>query len=183
MYKPDRYYRALTRNLHEVRFCLSKRNAVNSLVEVAPNTSWSFFSYAYLALKNDMVAHAIKVLDKHKDASSFWYLYRCNQNEIGTLLKKIDLQLEDIETLTEKLIKIRDKTHFHIDKMKVFAPSSIWQEADIKGSFFNSVMEGLWEALKELHIIGYKKSFIQPIYDGADVKGIIEVVKKAGITV
>lgn len=183
MCKPDRYYRALTRNLHEVRFCLSHRNAVNAIVEVSPKTSWSFFSYAYLALKNDMFAHAIKVLDKHKDASSFWYLYKCNQKEFGSLLKRFDLQYEDIETLTEKLSKIRDKTHFHIDKMGVFDPSAIWKEADIKGSFFNSVMEIIWAVLKEAHISAFRKPFIQSIYDGDDVRAIIEAVKKAGIAV
>jgi len=183
MCKPDRYYRALKRNLHEVRFCLSHRNAVNAIVEVAPKTSWSFFSYAYLALYNDMVAHAIKVLDKHKDASSFWYLYRCNQKEFGLLLKKFELPFEDIENLTEKLLKIRDKTHFHIDKKEVFDPSAIWKEADIKGSFFNSVMEEIWKVLKELHISAFRKPFIQPTYGGDDVRAIIEAVKKAGITV
>ncbi|MDP8218809.1 MAG: hypothetical protein P9M03_08795 [Candidatus Theseobacter exili] len=91
--------------------------------------------------------------------------------------------MKDIENLTEKLITIRDKTHFHIDKIGVFDPSAIWQEADIKGTFFNSVMEGLWEVLKELHISAFRKPFIQSIYDGHDVKEIIEVVKKTGITV
>ncbi|MGA7878342.1 MAG: hypothetical protein WCA08_21970 [Desulfoferrobacter sp.] len=183
MCKPDRYYRALKRNLHEVRFCLSYRNALNAIAAVSPETSWSFFSYAYLALKNDMVAHAIKVLDKHKDASSFWYLYRCNQRELDSLLKKFGLPYEDIENLTEKLIKIRDKTHFHIDKIKVFNPAAIWKEADIKGTFFNSVMEGIWEVLKEVHISSHSKPFVQPIYDGNDVGAIIEAAKKAGITV
>ena len=130
-----------------------------------------------------MVAHAIKVLDKHKDASSFWYLYRCNQKEFNSLLIKFGLPFEDIENLTEKLFKIRNKTHFHIDKMGVFDPSEIWKEAAIKGSFFNSVMEGIWEVLKELHISAFRKPFIQPIYDGDDVRTIIEAVKKAGITV
>src|SRR5208337_916615 len=102
MHKPDRYYRALERNLHEVRFCLSHRNAVNAIVKVAPKTTWSFFTYAYLALYNDMVTHAIKVLDKHKDVSSFWYLYRCNQKEFGSLLDKYEIPIEDIDNLTEK---------------------------------------------------------------------------------
>ncbi len=70
---------------------MSHRNAVNAIVEVSPNTSWSFFSYAYLALYNDMLAHAIKVLDRHKDVSSFWYLYRCNQKEFDSLLVKFGL--------------------------------------------------------------------------------------------
>ena len=63
MKKPSRYERALTRNLYEIRSALSERNAINIFVEERPNTSWSFFTYAYIALKNDMVAHAIKVLD------------------------------------------------------------------------------------------------------------------------
>jgi len=183
MCKPGRYYRALKRNLHEVRFCLSHRNAVNAIVEVAPITSWSFFTYAHLALYYDMVAHAIKVFDIHRDASSFWYLYRCNQKQFDSLLTKFELPFEDIENLTEKLFIIRDKTHFHIDKMGVFDPPTIWHNADIKGTFFNSVMEGIWEVLKELHISAYSKPFIQPIYDGNDVRAIIEAVKKTGIIV
>ncbi|MBI4767133.1 MAG: hypothetical protein HY787_21515 [Deltaproteobacteria bacterium] len=155
----------------------------NALVKSVPKTSWTFFSYAYLALYNDMVAHAIKVLDKHKDASSILYLYRCNKKEFEFLSDKYELPYEDIEVLSDKLNQIRDKTHFHIDKSAVFNPSAIWKGAKIKNSFFNSVMEKLWEVLKELHLSAYNKPFIQYVYDGADVEVIIKAVKKAKIKI
>lgn len=183
MKKPDRYYRALTRNLYEVHRCLSNRNAVNALVKSKPITSWTFFTYAYLALYNDMVAHAIKVSDKHKDTSSIFYLYRCNKKEFDVLLVKYELPYKDIETLANKLKEIRDKTHFHIDKGAVFNPSAIWKKENIKSSFFNSVMEKLWDVLKELHISAFNKPFIPSVYDGADVGAIIKAVKKDKIKI
>ncbi len=174
---------ALRRNLYEVHRCLSNRNAVNALAKSAPKTSGTFFSYAYLALYNDMVAHAIKVLDKHKDASSILYLYKCNRKEFQVLLDKYELPYEDIEDLSDKLNQIRDKTHFHIDKNAVFNPSAVWKNAGIKGLLFNSVMEKLWEVLKELHLAAHNKPFIPAVYDGADVEAIIKVVKKTSIRV
>jgi hypothetical protein len=180
---PPRYARALTRNLYEVRSALSERNAVNAIVEVAPTTSWSFFSCAFSALYDDMLAHAMKVLDRHKDAASFRYLYRCNTSEIEELLKKIDLTIADIEKLSENLKDIRNGTHFHIDRNGVFDPSNIWKKANISGDFFNRVIEGIWDILNHLYISLHQKPFIQSIYEGKDIKEIIEAVKKAGIKV
>lgn len=179
----NRYVRALTRNLYECRSALSERNAINALVKVKPTTSWSFFSYAYLAFYNDMVAHSIKVLDKHKDAASFWYLYRCKKNEVLDFLDEIDLPLTEVDDLSEKLNHIRNKTHFHIDKKGVFNPEEIWKQADIKGNFFNKVMDGLWETLNHLYFLHHDKKFNQPLYTGKDVKDIIEAVHEAGIKV
>ena len=59
MEQDARYERSLKRLLHEVKWTLSMRNAYNALCSIAPVTNWSFFSYASLALKNDMVSHAI----------------------------------------------------------------------------------------------------------------------------
>jgi hypothetical protein len=183
MKKSDRYDRALTRNLHEVHRCLSNRNAVNALVKSKQITSRTFFYYAYLALHDDMVAHAIKVSDKHKDTSSIFYLYRCNKKEFDVLLAKYELPYNDIETLASKLKEIRDKTHFHIDKVAVFNPLAIWKKESIKGSFFNSVMEKLWDVLKELHISAFNKPFIPSVYDGSDVGAIIKAVKEDKIKI
>lgn len=180
---PPRYARALTRNLYKVCSVLSERNSVNAIAEVAPTTSWSFFSYAYLALYNDMVAHAIKVVDTHKDTASFWYLYRCNRNEIEELLKKLGLTMADIEKLSDKLNHIRDKTHFHIDKKAVFDPSDVWRKADLSGNFFNKVMEGIWEILNHLYIFIHRNPFRQTVYEGKDIKNVIEAVKKEGIEI
>ncbi|MEE9913194.1 MAG: hypothetical protein K4571_15890 [Deltaproteobacteria bacterium] len=130
-----------------------------------------------------MVAHAIKVSDRHKDTSSIFYLYRCNKKEFDALFAKYELPYKHFETLADKLNEIRDKTHFHIDRGTVFNPSDIWKNADIKSSFFNSVMEKLWDILKELHISAFNKPFIPSVYDGSDIETIIKAVKKAKIKI
>ncbi|HEY9165870.1 MAG TPA: hypothetical protein VIS48_06880 [Candidatus Kryptonia bacterium] len=178
-----RYERALLRNLHELLRCLSYRNAYNSLCEAAPVTDWSFFSYASLALYNGMFDHAMKVLDKHKDSASFFYLYKCNPTLIQTELDKVGLRYEDAEALSTKLKAIRDKDQFHIDRKALFNPKAVWADANITGDSFNVVMDKLWTALNSLYESHHERKFGQPVYSGEDVKSIIDAVKSKGIIV
>lgn len=178
-----RYNRAIIRNLFELERALSYRNGINELVRVAPTTWWSFFSYAYLAMYDAMFFHAIKILDEHKDAASFWYLWRCDQKTIENILLKHKLDFNEIELLSKKLIIIRDKTHFHIDKKEIFQPDDVWVKADIKGKFFNRVMDSLWNTLRDLHLKQFKKNFIQPLYNGNDIDSIIKAVKEKNINI
>jgi hypothetical protein len=122
MVATDRYGRSLTRLLHELRWAISERDAYNELCRVALETSWGFFSYASIALKNDMYAHAIKVLDLHGDTSSFWYVHRCKKKDVENALRKEHVSITEIQELADKMKLVRDKTHFHIDKKGVFPP-------------------------------------------------------------
>ena len=183
--EPDNaiYGRSLVRNLYELHRSLSYRNAYNGLYAVVPATDWSFFSYASLAFFDGIFAHAIKVLDRHKDAASFFYLYNCNRKEVLAELAKSHLNLVDVQTLSSKLNKIRDKTHFHIDKKAVFSPNAVWLDADMTGNFFNNVMDKLWLVLNSLHASYFHREFGQPIYAAKDVKAIIEAVQSKGLRV
>lgn len=71
---------AIDRNFAEINNAILKLKAYNSLC--ASNFShagMSFFFIAHQALFNDMIANAIRVLDKHKDAASLWYIIKCNE--------------------------------------------------------------------------------------------------------
>ena len=179
----DRYGRSLTRLLHELRWAISKRNAYNELCRVAPETSWGFFSFASVALKNDMCAHAIKVLDQHRDTSSFWYIHRCREKTVGSALQKTGVSIAEVQELADKLKLVRDKTHFHIDKERVFAPEDVWKDAAIKSELFNKVIDGLWSVLNSLYIQHFAATFSQTIYDAKDIARIVEVVRTNGIAV
>lgn len=179
----ERYERALRRNLFELRYALSERNAINALVEVAPVTRWSYFSYADIAISNDMLSHAMKILDTHKDSVSFWFLYKYKKEEINEYLEDLDLSLSELEKMTTDLKFIRDKTHFHIDRKGVFDPAKVWEEAGITGNFFNKIFEGLWEVLNRLHESQHGQRFEQPIYDGDDIKKIIDCLRENNILI
>lgn len=179
----ERYKRALTRNLYEIRDLLSKRNALNALVEVQPDFGHSFFRYAYTSLFNDMMAHAMKVLDSHRDATSFWYLVRCEEKQILSALSAEQISIEDVKSLSEKLKDVRDKTHFHIDRIDVFAPDEVWKRADIKGKEFNVVYDCLWGALNVVYQLIHGQGLGEVIYQGGDVGDIISASRKAGVKI
>ncbi len=183
MQQDERYGRSLIRLLHELYWLISKRNAYNKLFEIAPETNWSFFSYASVALKNDMVSHAIKVLDNSRETSSFWYIHRSKEKLVEAELLKANLSACEIKNLSDKLRTVRDKTHFHIDKSRVFSPVAVWQEADISSSDFSKIFEGLWLALNELYRKHFGESFSHFIYSGEDVEGIVSAARRSGIDV
>ena len=183
MEQDARYGRSLERLLHEVKWTLSKRNANNALFAVAPQTNWSFFSYASLALKNDMVSHAIKVLDHSRKSSSFWYIHRSKSKVVETALLNVNLTVSELDNFSKRIRIIRDQTHFHIDKAKVFSPSSVWKEANISGDEFNKIFDGLWSALNELYVQHFGCCFPQTLYDGQDVARIVALVREGGIEV
>lgn len=179
----DLYGRTLKRLLHELRYTLSERNALNELARVAPRTSWGFFSYAYIALYNDLFSHAIKILDRNKDSATFWHIHKNNKNDVETTLKLNGLDVVDVESLTNKLKVIRDKTHFHIDKKSIFSPKDVWKEADISGNEFNKVFDKLWLVLNSLHQQHFGEQFTQPIYQAKEIESLITMAKKNDIMV
>jgi hypothetical protein len=178
----DRYGRSLERLLHELKWAISERNAYNELCRLTPY-SLDFFSYALVAINNDMISHTIKALDKHKDTSSFFYIYRCEPKKVTKELKSRELSISEIETLAEKIKTVRDKTHFHIDKDRVFSPKDVWKEANIKGKEFNKVIEGIWFALSALYEEHFSEPFYQLIYDAGDIEPLLNLVEKSGIKV
>ncbi len=119
----------------------------------------------------------------HPDCTSFWYLVKCDERTVNLALKSHSLELSDIRDLSEKLKIVRDKTHFHIDKQKVFSPSGVWNEANITGDEFNHILERMWVALNLIHKNYFGFPFGQPIYDGSDIEDIIDLARAGGIVI
>jgi hypothetical protein len=179
----ERFQKALNRNLYELSIAISMRNGLNELSKAAPKLYWSFFAYSYIALYDGYLSHAIKVLDRHKDAASFLCIRNCEMKLVNSLLKKKGMSLPDINVLVDKLTHVRDKTLFHIDKHGVDNSAKIWEEADIKGILINSIVDNIWEILNDIHREKYGKEYISPIYKGKDVAKIVEVCRSARIEI
>jgi hypothetical protein len=179
----SRYYHSIRRNLSELERAISYRNAVNELYRISPTTCWSFFSHANLAMYDAMFFHIIKIFDEHKDAASFWYLWRCTPKIVEKLLLKHNITLDEVKHLSEKLITIRDKTHFHIDKSDVFNPNDVWDRANIIWNIFNKIIDNLWNVLNDLYREQFDLEFNGQIYTGYDIEEIIKSLKEKGITI
>lgn len=178
---PDRYFRALKRNLYELRWAIWERKALLGLHKEKTYHGVDFFSIAGTALYNDMISHTIKVLDRNKESATFWYLYRCNSTIIDNFIKKKGYDLKQINQLSDKLIGVRVKTHFHIDREAVFDPRRVWSDANIRWKEFAKILDSIWNILQHLHDDGFGKKFITPKYNGNDATELIKVAQEKGI--
>jgi hypothetical protein len=171
-----KYNHALERTLSELSRTLSYRNGYNELLRVGHPTGNGFFEYALLSMHDSIFFHAIKILDKHHDVTSFWYLYDCDEAILNKYLSKYNLTLDQIDSLSEKLKQIRDKT-------AVNNPSDIWKLADITRNFFDEVMDKLWNVLTDLYLERIHVETFESIYDGHDIEEIIKASSDNGIII
>jgi hypothetical protein len=189
MEKEIRYKKAIIRNLYEVAHALLELKVLKEYEKYrVENEIWicgeSFFGISERAIYNDMIAHAIKVLVMDKfDSTTFWYVLDITKTT-GTLLTIYsEDRINSLKTLSEKLKIIRDKTHFHIDKIGVLDPHKIWDQANIKGNELEGALQYLFSFLNELHGIIFNKSFLfQPEdYEGKDVSKLLDLANSASL--
>ena len=170
-----RYEKALKRNLDELHQAILERRALIGLIhtdsESAP--TFDFFSIAFIALYNDMVAHTIKVFEYSDDSASFWYIEKSNEAAINKAARSVGVKISDIRNLSAGFEHIRNKTHFHIDKDGVMNPKMVWKDAGVQGDDLGHLLESAASILIHLYEERMGKDYEVSDYDGTDVEGII----------
>ena len=167
---------AIERNIAELNNAILKLTARDELVkQKLTYARMSFFVVAEHALYNDMLAHAIRVLDEHRDAMSFWYVLRSNEAAVKKSANIAGLDLDKLKILSGKLRLVREKTQFHIDRKAVRNPKSVWQEADITGIVFAEALRAMAATLGHTRqqLFGGELAQVTE-YDGSDVSKIVK---------
>jgi hypothetical protein len=171
---------ALKRNLAELNNAALKLVAHDELVrQDITYARMSFFVIAAQALYNDSIAHAIKVLDEHRDALSFWYILRCKEGVVREAAKGAGLDLTELQAMSAKLRHVREKTHFHIDRKSVRDPKSVWMQANINGQAFTDSIRLTFKtlALTKQDLYGGDLETITE-YDGSDVPKLVKAYEQ-----
>ena len=119
-------------------------------IEDANGVSHLFLKLSYYALFNDYIAHCIKVFEDGKQAASFWYIYRTNQQPIDACARREGISIKELQKISGKLKHIRDRTHFHIDTKGVLNSKAIWQEAGLTGKELSAAVDAVWCMLTDL---------------------------------
>ena len=137
-----------------------------------------FFGIAHDAVFNDMIAHSMKLFDKHRDSASLWYIYSCKRLEVEAPWKDTN-HIDKLEEISKSLKHVRDKTHFHIDKKGVTDTKSIWREANIKPELLGECLSIAYEMLN--HIFKLEREFDFPwkpdTYTGEEIPDYIRTLK------
>jgi hypothetical protein len=175
----ERLRRALSRNINEVRRAEYNRLALIELEnkDAVNSTSMTFFGLAYMALKDDMVMHLIRVFERG-NVASYWYIARCEDAEIAKFAAANELDLSKLDLIADKLKPIRDKTHVHIDRDAVFDPKEVWREAAISGTLLADALDISTDILLHLWQLRVGSPYPLAHYEADDVEGIAEAARE-----
>ena len=155
-------------------------NALVGMSEAKSENKFLFIRLASDALKNDMMSHLMRVLDKTKKTGSFWYIYNKEKVAIEEIVNKESIDFSLLEKLSsqDSLYLIRNKSHFHLDKNYTYNQGDSWEEAHISSQEMKSVLESLLLILSFLFKKYSGKEFSRIDYSGADAAAIIDVANK-----
>jgi hypothetical protein len=171
---------AIERTFAEVNNGLLKLVAYNAICRAnITYARMSFFVVASHALHNDMVSHAIRALDEHRDSASFWYVKRCNERATTLAARAAGIDLATLKCTSTKLRRIREKTHFHVDRDAVANPAHVWQTAGVTGDEFNGALRAVAAIMSgvKVNVFGGEPLDVTE-YDGSDVKRIVKAYEE-----
>lgn len=146
METPTRFEKALERNLAELQKALLIRATLLG-IEKHRYTTKVFIRVILDSLRNDYISHAIKVFEQSSKAASFWYIYRTDSRLIDKRFRQVGYSITDLQAVTDKLKKIRNGTHFHIDTSGVLDVSAVWGAAALTGKELGAAIDFAWESL------------------------------------
>ncbi len=173
---------AIDRNLKEATLARYEHVARRGLEAAETFHIWDFFKIAEEALFNDMIGHAIKVLDRDRRSSTFWFVWRLLERDLRPVLESTGVTLSELEDLASRLKIIRDQSHFHIDRDAVKDPGAGWERADIATSQFTRALDAVIVVLLEAHRKVLATEFDEmPPYDGTDITYIMKAASAQGL--
>ena len=169
---------AIEKVLLELNNCILKRRAYNKFISLKTAHGLDFFRICAYALQNDLYAGAHRAFDRHKDATSFWYIKNIAPKEFAKATSDSKIVIEDLEKLAEKLKPIRDRVHFHVDRRDLTEPTKAWEDADLTGNEFISLTENAHEILRIMYLDLTGQDRTIPGYFGEDIEKIITAYKE-----
>lgn len=168
-----RYRNAIKRNLAELQWAILSRTTLVGIERIGRVHSL-FLHTVYTGLFNDYVSHCIKVFERSSRATSFWYIYRTNKKPIDAFARANNIDIGTLESVTQRLKLIRNKTHFHIDADGVLDTKAIWRQANLAGKELGLAVDAAWQVLKHLQETLGLSDVSLPAYTIADAKRAAE---------
>ena len=165
---------AIARNLSELQQAILNRTTLLGLEDAC--VSHLFLKVIYRALFNDYIAHCIKVFEDRKQAASFWYIYRTNQKQIDAFALRRKIDIKRLRIVSEKLKHIRNKTHFHIDKVGVLDTKGVWRDTRLPGKKLSRAVDSAWNILTDLQLSFNLPEVPLPEYRPSLVKRLANLV-------
>jgi hypothetical protein len=152
----DNFRDTLERLLPETYNLMSDQAALEALMD---HRTGVILAQSFSALSGDRLARLIRILEDSEQTASFWYLHRCESDNVG---KDVDIARLRKLSSKDQLKLIRNKTFFHIDKDRVSDSQAVYAQANVIADEVIWAMETVWRTLNRL----YEERFGRPYHQG-----------------
>jgi hypothetical protein len=170
--------RAVARCTDEIARAVLYQRAWRGISEAKAYHGVDFIFLAHLALRDQMFAHAIKVLQPMRGRAGqdlgLWFLVRKHKATVARLCAAHGIFLGHVRGVAGKLETIRNTTHFHLDKEGVRDPSRVWKAAALTKKQLDDALDASLRLLLLLHIEIKGAEYPMPWYDGLDATKITQ---------
>jgi len=165
--------KAVARCTSEIERASLYSKAIAGIAVAETDHAIDFIRLAYIAMYDQMITHAIKVLDRREKAGLYALMKLYPKFVVGTC-SAYDIELDSVSSIVEGLQHIRDKTHMHLDKKGVLNPEQVWSDAGITRDQFDAAISTSFQLLCHLHEHITSKVYVVSEYDGTDATRIAE---------
>lgn len=171
----------ISRNFQEISNLKNVLTAYRILWDGVDSLSpHSFFAVCSYSLYNEIFTHIFRLSEDSPKCLSFISFYKKSaktdfRKYMDGFFTKRGLRFKDIHTIAYKLNRIRNQTHFHIDKDRPVESDEIFREANLNWNDMNLFIDTLYELLKEMYL-QYVNDYVPFIlYTGSDAKIINQI--------
>ena len=126
-----------------------------------------FFKVVHTALVADFQHRLGRVLDRHRDAFSFWTIHREKGADIENALSAYNLTPDSFRKLADRFKPVRDQILAHTDPRGPLNRDHLYKSANIRGAEIHAIADTLWSALRDL----YPTWFGEPAPSGDEYLG------------
>jgi hypothetical protein len=172
---------ALVRTLNEVEMARINGLIMRQLERCGIPFGLEFFRFVWMALSNDRMARAARVLDKHPRAHGYWYIIEKKRAAAEAAVARHNIDTGGLIDLSARLKTVRDQTIAHIDHQSVIDPQTVWRKAGIKPEHLEVSLMSVRRVVGDIYRDYHGRDFEVPEYDAEDTRAILEAAKRAGI--
>lgn len=139
----DQTKNVIYQNLNDISNARMYLICLKAMKKEISETKSVFLQLSSQAMIGHMFMLVMKVMDQHKDAASFWYLY----NSEKQLSNAIGSEINFLKVISKNLSIARDKTMAHTDKKYVYQQEAAWNKANISGIDLENLINTVYSAL------------------------------------
>lgn len=170
---------SINKNLSELMWADSYRNTLVKLNE----TGLNFSKLEFIGVSQESLLHSVliklsKILDTHRDAASYWFIFDERKIQINEIMSKVDLNFDIIHTMSSKFRMIRNKVLVHFDKRSLYNVEDIYRNVNIFPHQINELIDVLYHILSELYTIEFGSEHPYIKYHAEDVVKICTLIKE-----